>query len=220
MTITKYQQSCFLIEVLGKTLLIDPGSFAEQANLLRPSQVEKLDAILITHEHADHCSPTFIRQFVDRFHPLILTNESVQELLKAEGIEAEILMPGENVQLDDVTITGVEQRHGDITLGPRAGQPAPEDLGFLINNSLYHTGDSHVMENPPKADILCCPIAGPDMDFGTAHDLIEKVEPYLVIPMHYANQEYYPCEPKQFLAYAADLMTEVRLLEDGERIQL
>lgn len=216
MTITKYQQSCFLIELLGKTLLIDPGNYAEKANLLRPDQLEKLDAILITHEHADHCSPSFIKQFVDRFHPLILTNEATQTKLKEEGIDAEVLMPGENVQLDDVTVTGVEQRHGDLP----SGNPFPEDIGFLLNNSIYHPGDSRIMDAPPKADILCCPIAGPEMDFAGSHDLIEKVSPYLVIPMHYANQEHYPCEPKQFLSYAADLVTEVRLLEDGERIQL
>lgn len=216
MTITKYQQSCFLIELLGKHILIDPGNYAEKANLLRPEQVEKLDAILITHEHTDHCSPSFIKEFVDRFHPLILTNEATQTLLKEQGIEAEVLIAGENVQLDDVTITGVEQRHGDLP----SGNPFPEDIGFLLNNSIYHPGDSRVSATPPKADILCCPIAGPEMDFATAHDLIEKVGPYLVIPMHYDYQEKYPCEPKQFIAYAADLLTEVRLLEDGEHVQL
>src|SRR3954447_7677775 len=48
MRIVKFSHSCVRIEHDGAVLVIDPGSFSEAASL------DGVDAVLITHEHADH----------------------------------------------------------------------------------------------------------------------------------------------------------------------
>ncbi len=49
MKITKYAHSCLLLEVDGAKILTDLGSWNPEV-----PEVSDLNAILITHEHADH----------------------------------------------------------------------------------------------------------------------------------------------------------------------
>lgn len=58
MQITRFGQSALLIKETsrGARLLIDPGTFSSDAAF----QLTGLDAILITHEHPDHCDPARI----------------------------------------------------------------------------------------------------------------------------------------------------------------
>lgn len=49
MRITKHEHALLRIEAEGRTLLIDPGSFTTALG-----DLHALDAIVITHEHADH----------------------------------------------------------------------------------------------------------------------------------------------------------------------
>ncbi|MDO8655088.1 MAG: MBL fold metallo-hydrolase, partial [bacterium] len=51
MKITKYVHSCLLVEEQGKTALIDPGNYTFQSKALDLRYIEKLDFVLITHEH-------------------------------------------------------------------------------------------------------------------------------------------------------------------------
>ena len=46
--ITKYTHSCVRIQRDGTVLVIDPGVWSE------PSALYDADAVLVTHEHADH----------------------------------------------------------------------------------------------------------------------------------------------------------------------
>ena len=48
MRITKYGHACVRIEQDGRVLVVDPGVWTE------PEAVTGADAVLITHEHADH----------------------------------------------------------------------------------------------------------------------------------------------------------------------
>ena len=49
MKITKYANSCLLLEIDGTKILTDLGSWNPEV-----PEVSDLDAVLITHEHADH----------------------------------------------------------------------------------------------------------------------------------------------------------------------
>ena len=50
MKITKFGHSCLLVEEGGARILLDPGKYSILQN-----NVENVDAIVITHEHQDHC---------------------------------------------------------------------------------------------------------------------------------------------------------------------
>ena len=55
MRITKFGHACVRIEHDGTTVVLDPGVFTD------PEAVDGADAVLITHEHADHYLPDHLR---------------------------------------------------------------------------------------------------------------------------------------------------------------
>ncbi len=50
MQITHFGHSCLLVEIDGTKVLFDPGNFSHGFD-----GISGLDAILITHQHPDHC---------------------------------------------------------------------------------------------------------------------------------------------------------------------
>lgn len=59
MNITKYPQSSLLLEKNGQRILIDPGSF--MAAKFSVGDLPEIEAILLTHRHADHADPDLIK---------------------------------------------------------------------------------------------------------------------------------------------------------------
>lgn len=61
MKIRHLVHSCLLIEMAGRRLLVDPGSFSGEAVRALPQEVlAGLDAVLITHQHPDHVDPELL----------------------------------------------------------------------------------------------------------------------------------------------------------------
>jgi len=53
MKLTKYPQSCFLLEYKKTNILIDPGKYSFKNNF-RISSWPQINILLITHSHHDH----------------------------------------------------------------------------------------------------------------------------------------------------------------------
>lgn len=87
MKISKHLHSCLVVEEAGKRILIDPGNYTFEEGALDVEKMEKLDLILITHEHLDHACPPFIKKLLERFPEVtILANSSVSKILSKDGI--------------------------------------------------------------------------------------------------------------------------------------
>ncbi|MEK7103015.1 MAG: MBL fold metallo-hydrolase, partial [Patescibacteria group bacterium] len=87
MTITKFGHSCLLIEQNGTRILTDPGVWTSQQN-----DLTDVDIIIITHQHPDHFSINSVKALIaNNPRAQIITNSSVGELLKTEGIAFQIL---------------------------------------------------------------------------------------------------------------------------------
>ncbi len=67
MTITKYLHSCLHILLDSTSLLIDPGEYSVNENAITIDTLSNLNYLLITHEHQDHLSLTFIRKLINKF---------------------------------------------------------------------------------------------------------------------------------------------------------
>jgi L-ascorbate metabolism protein UlaG (beta-lactamase superfamily) len=210
MKITKYIHSCLLLEKDGTHVLIDPGNFTLQEDALPVEDLEKLDAVLITHEHDDHMSIPLLRRIIDRFPEVkIVVGGTVADLLAKEGITATIQAP-----------SFVETKE---SLHEKVLALAPHNTLFHVFGELTHPGDS--LQFTESKEILALPIQAP---WGSMVAALEKAvslhpKPKLVIPIH----DWHWREEARHRAYetAASYLRkhgieEFRGLEPGESIDI
>jgi L-ascorbate metabolism protein UlaG (beta-lactamase superfamily) len=180
MKIQKFLHSCLLVEDNGARILIDPSSWSFGEGACKISDVPKVDAILITHQHQDHFTPDVIKQFVARDHCAIYANEELVKLMAENGITATTVGIPSTVKIGNVTVSA--------TVGPHGRLPYPGVLnnGFYINDRFYTPGDCHTFEpNIPKVpEVLAMPIMAPWGTFTEAVDIVLRLKPKHVIPVH------------------------------------
>lgn len=170
MIITKHSHSCLLIKEQNQTILIDPGNYTYEEKALDINSLEKLDYILITHEHPDHMYMPFIKELVEKFPQVkIITNSSAVEVLKKEGVLAS------TEQSSDIQISSTP--HERVF-----GVVPPENIQFSLFNKLTHPGDSlHFKLNTP---ILALPLQAPWCSLTEAVEYAVSLHPKIVIPIH------------------------------------
>lgn len=213
MKITKYPQSAILLEYKGQRILIDPGSYCYNEKFTA-SDWGKIDILLLTHEHSDHCLPEAIKVIADN-NPeiIILSNYSVQQVLSESGIGSDILKVGEIRTIKDIEIKGVQSIHGDLP----NGKPKPEVLGFLIDNVIYHPGDTIYLSQKPKTKVLFVPICGVVvMNPKEAAKFSKETEAEIAIPIHYDNPGY----PVDVNDFKNELGENAKILKNGESLEL
>lgn len=213
MKITKYPQSAILIEdYKNKRILIDPGSYCYSDNFA-PENWGKIDILLFTHVHGDHFMPEVAKTLAE-INPdiLIISNSEVKAELDGENIASKILQPGELVEADDIKIQGVKSIHGDLP----NGKPKPDVIGFLIDDKIYHPGDTIYLQEKPYAEIVFVPICGVVvMNVLEAAKFIKEIGPKIAIPIHYDNPSY-PVNVEDF----GREVEIAKILKNGESIEL
>ena len=167
MNIQYYGHSCFKITTkpAGRgqedvIAFIDPF---DKSVGLRPPQGQA-DLVLVTHNHPDHNNP---------------------EALK--GSPAVIDIPGE-YSVKGINIVGLQSEHGPTK------NPTPNTIYLLDTEDIKicHLGDlgtdltEKQLEELDGVDVLMIPIGGKTtIDAKKAIEVIKKLEPKIIIPMHY-----------------------------------
>jgi L-ascorbate metabolism protein UlaG (beta-lactamase superfamily) len=170
MEVTKYLHSCLLLENNNRVILIDPGNYTYESKVFPLGSLQKLDYILITHEHQDHMFLPFIKEIVHKFPNVeIVTNEAAQAVLENEGITATIQRPD--------FIHKEEIRHEKMF----SGEP-PTNWLFEIDGYITHPGDSFSFNK--TTSVLALPIQAPWGDTTQAVNLALKLKPSKVLPIH------------------------------------
>lgn len=216
MKITKYGQSAILLEnYKNKRILIDPGSYCYSETGLQPSDFGKIDILLLTHTHNDHCFPSAIKTIKENnLGIIIIGNVEVKDKLASADIASDAMQPGETRQLGEITITTVKQTHGDLSA---YGKPTPDNIGFLIDEKIYHPGDAIYTTEKPHAEVLFAPICRiVVMTPEEAARYAREVGAKLVIPIHYDNPRF-PVDVNDFVKAAEGL--NVRVLGFGESVE-
>lgn len=208
MEITKYIHSCLLIETDGKRILIDPGNYTYDSKALDINALEKLDYLLITHEHPDHMYIPFIQEILAKFPDLsILTNPSAQGKLSAEGIKST------TDSLDIIKIQTVPHERVFAT-------DPPENILFNIADTLTHPGDSlHFTSTTP---VLALPIQAPWCSLTQAVEFAVSLKPQVILPIHdwhwndLARAAFY----KRLEGYFAQNGIKFLSLETGQKVTI
>lgn len=176
MKITKIGHCCLLIETKWKKLLTDPGCFTIEAH----SKLENIDAVLFTHEHADHYHLDSLRVLLKNNPDIeIFANTSVSALLKIENIEHIIIQDGQTVDFGGVIINGYGVHHAEI----HSSISRSSNTGYMFGNRFFYPWDAYTDPGCP-VEILALPVSGPWVKIGEAIDYALRIQPKIVFPVH------------------------------------
>lgn len=207
MKITKYPQSCLLLEKDDKRILIDPGNFV--AEKYQAEDFLPLDGVLVTHRHADHADAGLLGDLAEA-GVRIVTNADTAGVLA--GITTEVIEDGSEIKLGGFKVQAHELPHCLMV----DGSAGPPNTGFIINDTFFHPGDG-VSTSGVAVQVAAVPIAGPDVSPHDAYEFIESLGVQTVIPIHY---NFFIADPDFFKKIVAGFDGKVSIvpLQDGEAV--
>src|SRR4051812_6667891 len=162
MKVTRYFQSCLLVEEGKARILIDPSGHEKDRDFGR------LDAVLYTHEHADHFDAEMAQTFVEQGIAPVYANASTANLIKASKT---VVKDGQQFDINGVKIKALELPHCLMVDGSKG----PQNTGFVIDGKLFHPGDGKELKGL-TIDTLAVPISGPDISLHDAFAFTQQVK--------------------------------------------
>ena len=237
-----------LLELSGQRLLTDPvlrESFLwirRQVPLPAPELSERIDAVVISHQHGDHLDFPSLRSVGG--DPRIVVPERSGRLLARHGLGgAEELAPGASVRVGEVQVTATEADHDGRRW--KIGRSAPA-VGYLIeapSTRIWFAGDTDLFEAMEelrgRVDVAVLPIGGWGPSVGRGHLDPERaaraaaiIRPQVLVPVHwgtYLRGDIGRRRPELLRIYPQQLAdelprwapeVELRVLEPGESLDL
>ncbi len=175
MKVTKYEHACLVLEEDGKKLVIDPGNLTHTFG-----QLDDIVAVVVTHQHGDHCYP-------EHLEAILAANPEVQIFMPADAKE-------QCGELANVTaVTGGEEKlvhpftlkfYGELHQVHHPSLPVVMNTGVLVNDTVFHPGDSFTVPESPTLPVLALPGSAPWLKVGDAMDYLLAVRPERCFIIH------------------------------------
>lgn len=166
---------------LDKTIYFDPYKMEENKH--------DADIIFITHNHYDHMDNESIEKIKNE-NTIIVAPKSMEEIIKKIEFKNYIyLEPFDEIDIQNINVKTIPAYNNEKQFHPRNDNW----LGYIIkiNDITYYiAGDTDVTKENEnvKCDIAFIPIGGHfTMDVKEATKLIKKINPKIVIPIHYGS---------------------------------
>lgn len=162
--------ACFLIETQNKKILTDPYEPQSYGGAVAYTPIEEsVDIVTVSHSHADHSGTSSLKG-----NPIIKDTEKEENF---EGIK----------------IKGLKSFHDE-----KGGLLRGQNIIFVIESEglkIAHLGDlgaipsQDILDELKNVDVLLIPVGGVfTIDYKKATQLIDLINPKIVIPMHYKTE--------------------------------
>jgi len=175
MRLTKFTHACVRIERDGAVLVIDPGTFTELAAL------DGVDAVLISHEHVDHLDLDKLADALGKRPSVtVYTHPDVVPKLAALDGVVTAVTSGEDFSAAGFAIRAYGGWHARI----HADIPSVANLGFLVEESIYHPGDSFDIPEGAQVETLFVPVSGPWLKLSESVDFVRAIAPRRAYALH------------------------------------
>lgn len=173
MKLTKYEHACFTLETAGEVLVVDPGSYTDDFIV-----TDNIAAIVITHEHDDHFDCDKLAAIYAK-NPNAVFVSLPAIVAQLPDYQSRAVRPGDKVDIGPFALKFFGGKHALIHLS----LPLIDNLGVLINETVYYPGDSFTLPNTP-VDVLALPVGAPWLKLSETMDFLSAIKPLLVFPTH------------------------------------
>ena len=205
MRITKFGHACVRVQGDGGVVVIDPGVFTD------PAALEGADAVLITHEHADHVHPDHLRGSAAP----IWTIAAVERLLRDQAPEVDrvtVVRPGDRLEVAGTGVEVVGEKHAVI----HPDYDRCDNSGYVLESggaSVYHPGDALTPPGRP-VDVLLAPGSAPWLKVAEAIDFVREVAAPRSLAIH--DRVYSDIGLDMVATHMANLLPEGQAFERRE----
>jgi L-ascorbate metabolism protein UlaG (beta-lactamase superfamily) len=170
--ITTFGHACVRLEVGGRVLVVDPGTFSDAA------AVDGADAVLVTHSHYDHLSADHLARARAANPAVELWGSAESAAAAGEALGVRVLEAGSTVSVAGVEVRVLGGRHAEIEPGTSSG----DNVALLIAG-VYHPGDSLTLPGE-SVDTLLVPIQAPWSRVSEVVAFVRAVAPGQAVPIH------------------------------------
>jgi len=178
----------------------------------------KVDAILVSHEHFDHFDKKAIERIASESGCTVAAHDHLLSELDISPRQKKSLDLKKKANVKGIEIEPLPAHH------PNSFYP----MGYKVEydgNSLVHTGDTDLtgIFSKINADVLCVPIGGTmTMDVVDAVRAVKTMEPGVAIPMHYNTFDVIKASPLEFKEKIEKSILKTRAvpLKPGKKLRL
>ncbi|MFI7703391.1 MBL fold metallo-hydrolase [Nonomuraea sp. NPDC049480] len=171
MELTKHDHACVRVEKNGKVLVIDPGVFTKTPVL------DGADAVLITHEHADHVDVGELKAASPDLE--IWTCEGVAAGLSEVPGEVQVVRHGDAFETAGFRVKAFGEWHAKN----HPDVPPVQNVGFLVDDEVFYPGDALTVPDV-EVPTLLVPTGAPWLKLGEVVEYLRTVRPARAYSTH------------------------------------
>ncbi len=171
-----------------------------------PQSLHDADLVCVTHTHGDHYSPSDIAKVSNAQTQFI----GPPDMIQRHG-DGQIIAPGQTIQLNGVSVTGVRAYNTNKSYHPRSNNW----VGYVVeiaSKRIYLAGDTDLIDEMKALqdiDVAFLPAGGTyTMNAAEAAEATGYIRPDLAIPYHWG----------QIVGTLSDAETFVRLAESAAQV--
>lgn len=175
--------SSIKIEGEDKIIYLDPFRIKEET--------KDADVIFITHSHYDHFSEEDINKVKNDNTKIVVTNDLIDKAIGLGFREENIIIviPNNSYNVLGIQINTIPAYNINKPFHPKENNW----VGYILTleeKRIYVAGDTDITEENKdiKCEIALIPVGGTyTTDYKEAAELVNIINPIIVIPMHYAE---------------------------------